>query len=61
MGIARRRFVKIVVRSAVLILPVFKCVAQVVPCMHAIPSRVYPIPIKQLRPDDVKKPGRWGG
>lgn len=62
MAIARRGFVRIAVQSmAVLVLPALKLAAPVVTCAQAIRSGGYPIPIKPLRAEEVKKPGRWGG
>lgn len=62
MGIARRRLVKIALQGvAVLVLPAMKLAAPIVPRVRAIRSRFYPIPLKRLDPDDVRRPGRWGG
>lgn len=62
MGIARRRLVKLALQSvAILALPVSKLAAPVVPCIQAVRNRFFSIPVKQLDPDDINKPGRWGG
>ncbi len=62
MAVARRRFVKIALQSAaVLVVPLLKLSAPVVPWVQAIRSRRHLIPVKRLSPDEVKRPGHWGG
>lgn len=62
MAVARRGFIRIVAQSmAAWVMPAMRLAAPVVTCVQAIRSGGCPIPIKRLRPDSVKKPGRWGG
>ena len=64
MGIARRRFVGILVRiAAVVVVPASNLAGRVVPARYveAIRSRFYPGPVKRLSLSDIRKPGRWGG
>ena len=46
---------------AVLVLPALRLAAPVVTCVRAIRNGSCPIPNKQLRAEEIEKPGRWGG
>ena len=64
MGIARRRFVGFLVRiAAVAVVPASSLAGRVIPARYveAIRDRFYPVPVKRLSCNDVRKPGRWGG
>ncbi len=64
MGIARRRFVGSLVRmAAVAVVPASWLAVRVVPARYveAVRCRFYPVPIKRLSCNEIRKPGRWGG
>ena len=64
MGIARRRFVGFLVGvAAVVVVPVLSLAGRVVPARYveAIRGRFYPVPVKRLSCNEIKKPGHWGG
>jgi hypothetical protein len=64
MGIARRRFVGLLGRIAAAgVVPASSLAGRVIPVRYveAIRDRFYPVPVKRLSRNDIRKPGRWGG
>ena len=64
MGIARRRFLGFFVRIAALaVVPASGLAGRMVPARYveAIRVRFYPLPVKRLSRNEIKKPARWKG